>query len=159
MSDRRVMMALVGMAACGLISWVPDWSREDWPRQVTAHGCSDIVLPATAQVRVECGANNVVAAIVTPVDSWIARRLRASSLWTQPQGGGVRRASATVSIAGEFVIVEKTTCGACARVMGTTWLFRPGIVAASTLEAAQAAAGLRATQPLRTVDAWRAARP
>lgn len=158
-TPRRCSALALAAIASATIAWAPDWSRDDWPRTLMAHACGAIAARTNASVQVECGANDVVAALRTPVDYAIARRMGAVELWRGAVGGGGERASVRVSVVGAFVIVEQTSCGACARVMGTTWVLRPPLALPSTLSDAQRAAGLRASPLLRTVDAWRGARP
>ncbi len=158
MTLRSSIAVLVALAP-PLISWVPDWGRDDWPRELLLHTCADITLPVQSEIAVECGQRNTVALLRTAVDTNVAARLQAAPAWFTGVATGIRRAGVRVSIWGEYVIVEKTTCGACARVMGTTWTIRPSLVSASTLTLVQQMAGVRSSPPLRTVDAWRRARP
>jgi hypothetical protein len=157
MSVRGSMLAVVLLAA-PLISWAPDWAREDWPRQLVAR-CRDVALPANSGLRIECSPSGAFAAFFGEVDMAIAHRMGATALWSRWHDQVIRRGGVRVFSSGSLVIVEHTTCGACRRVMGTTWMIDPALASAATLAAAQREAGLRAAPLLRTVAAWRTARP
>jgi hypothetical protein len=157
MTVRGSMLAVVVLAA-PLISWAPDWGREDWPRQLVAR-CRDVSLPAASGLRIECAPSGAFAAFLGEVDMAIAHRMGATALWSRFVNAGVWRGGVRVFSVGTLVIVEHTTCGACRRVMGTTWMIDPALATPTTLAAAQREAGLRPAPLLRTVAAWRTARP
>lgn len=156
---RPVVLALVA-ALVPLISWVPDWRREDWPVQAMAHSCAHIQL--TDSMRLECAADGTVAMMTGPVDYWLARRMRATQTFSnrrQPAASTGQRPSLDISVVGDIVVVEQVMCGACRRVIGQSWAFRPAKTSARTLATIQTAAGLPASPLLQSVSAWRSARP
>lgn len=157
--QRPVLAALVA-ALVPLISWVPDWRRDDWPVQVMAHACAQIHLADA--MRLECAADGTVAVLTTPVDSWLARRMRATQTFSNrraPAASTGQRPSLDISVLGDIVVVEQVRCGSCRRVVGQSWAFRPAKTSPRTLATIQAAAGLAATPLLQTVSAWSSARP
>ncbi|MBL8684539.1 MAG: hypothetical protein JNK05_35520 [Myxococcales bacterium] len=157
--QRSLLPALV-LALVPLISWVPDWRRDNWPVQVMAHPCAHIQL--TDSMRLECAADGSVAVLTGPVDYWLARRMRATQTFSnrrQPAASTGQRPSLDISVVGDIVVVEHVTCGACRRVMGQSWAFRPAKASAASLASIQAAAGLPARPLLQSVSAWSRARP
>ncbi len=114
---------------------------------------------ANATTAVRCAADGSVGAVETPVDFGLARQFEAQIRWTwtppaQMARAPAARAGTAVFVAGDFVVVERTTCPGCRRVMGRAWAFRPTSAPEATLRAVQQAAGLPPSPLLRTVPAW-----
>lgn len=153
-----ILSALVCFAAPAL-AWSPAPDDARWAPHAFEHPCADVHLPAAAGA-VYCAADGAVGAVEAPVDLELARQFEAQPRWTwTPPGAAARQRATTVLVAGEFVVVHQVTCGACRRVMGRAWAFRPATAPADRLALAQAAAGLPARPLLRTVRTWEDARP
>lgn len=129
-----------------------------WALQLFGHPCADITL-SNPEHRVHCAADGSTAALQGPVDGQFARNLRARQAW---EARGTARwgqpPAIVVSVQRDLVIVENTTCPACARVMGMTWVLRPDRAPDALLRIVQQTAGLPTEPLLRTVRAWRGAR-
>lgn len=61
----------------------------------------------------------------------------------------------TVSIGGNFVVMEAERCPTCNVQRGPAWVFRPQYVRPATMRAMQLEAGLGAAPLRTTLDAWR----
>ncbi len=138
-------------------AWAPPMTDGRWPLQLFTHPCADIALDR-AQLRVHCAVDGSTAALQGPVDAGFAHNLgarrawdaRGTARWGQPP-------AIVVSVQGDYVIVENTTCPACARVMGMAWVLRPERAPDALLRTVQQTAGLPVEPLLRTVRAWRGA--
>lgn len=155
-SPLAALLSLVALAAPAL-AWAPPTSDPRWALQLFTHPCADIAL-ANAEYRVHCAADGTTAALQGPVDGQFARNLHAREAWVARgtarwgQNPGI-----VVSVLGDVVVVENTTCPACARVMGMTWVLRPDRAPDPLLRIVQETAGLPGEPLLRTVRAWRGA--
>lgn len=147
-------LLLLGATA---LAWAPPTNDPRWPLALFTHPCADISLP-NPEYRVHCAADGSTAALQGPVDGQFAHNLRAREAWT---ARGTARwgqdPAIVVSVQGDVVVVENTTCPACARVMGMTWVLRPDRAPDALLVTVQQSAGLPVAPLLRTVRAWRAA--
>jgi len=138
-------------------AWAPPLTDPRWPLQLFDHPCADIAL-GNAEYQVHCAADGSTAALQGPVDAGFAHNLRARQAW---DARGTARwgqlPAIVVSVQGDLVIVENTTCPACARVMGMAWVLRPERAPDALLRTVQQTAGLPTEPLLRTVRAWRSA--
>lgn len=157
-SALRALTLSLSVFAASALAWSPAANDALWARHVFDHRCAEVTF-ANASVTKQCAADGSVGAVQAPVDLHIAQRLSATPHWTRSAVGQNARGSTTVFSFEDFVVVEETTCPQCARVMGTTRMFRPARAPDAVLLAAQTAAGLPATPLLRTVQAWRDANP
>lgn len=139
------------------LSSVASTPVSDDPRQLFAQPCAPLAAQSRAGFRAYCAPNDSVIALQYPVDAHVAHRINATRLWDRPAPPS-SDSHTEASVAGDFIVVEHTSCPTCRRVMGTTWMFRPAQAPAEVLTAAQSAAGLPTTPLLRSVAAWRAAR-
>ena len=161
-SAPSLLLSLVSFAALSF-AWTPAADDARWARHAFDHRCADVRL-ANATTAVRCAADGSVGAVETPVDFGLARQFEAHIRWTwtppeQMTRAPAARAGTAVFVAGDFVVVERTTCPGCRRVMGRAWAFRPTSAPEATLRAVQQAAGLPPSPLLRTVPAWEGARP
>lgn len=157
-SALRALTLSLSVFAASALAWSPAANDALWARHVFDHRCAEVTF-TNASVTTQCAADGAVGAVQAPVDFHIAQRLSATPHWTRSAVGQNARGSTTVFSFEDFVVVEETTCPQCARVMGTTRMFRPARAPDAVLLAAQTAAGLPATPLLRTVQAWRDANP
>lgn len=162
LSAPSFLLSLVSFAALSF-AWTPAADDAQWARHAFDHRCADVRL-ANAATAVRCAADGSVGAVEAPVDFGLARQFEAQIRWTWTPAAQMARAPAAragtaVFVAGDFVVVERTTCPGCRRVMGRSWAFRPASVPEATLRAVQQAAGLPPSPLLRTVRAWEDARP
>lgn len=159
MRTRSLLPALLSFVAVAApaLAWAPPTTDPRWPLQLFTHPCADIAI-ANAEYRVHCAPDGTTAALQAPVDAALAHNLRAREAWTaRGTARWGQNPAIVVSVQGDFVVVENTTCPACARVMGMSWLLRPERAPDPLLRIVQQTAGLPAEPLLRTVRAWRGA--
>jgi hypothetical protein len=153
MSARLALIALL----LPLLSWTPDFSRSDWLVALMAQPCASIrIAPRDLSIAVLCDGARVEA-LRASTTSGLPYAARARRVWSAMSARprdfmGV----VTVSIGGDFVVIEAERCPTCNVQRGAAWVFRPHYVRPATMRAIQLEAGLGAAPLRTTLDAWRA---
>jgi hypothetical protein len=139
-----------------LLSWTPDFSRSDWLVRLMAQPCASIrIAPRDLSMAVLCDGPRVEA-LRASTTSALPYAARARRVWSSLSARRGRLFDVvTVSVGGDFVVVEAEQCPTCNVQRGPAWVFRPAYARPATMRAIQLAAGL-GDAPLRlTVAAWR----
>lgn len=143
-----------------LLAWTPNFSRSDWLDQLLRQPCGSIrFLPMDDNLSVRCDGARVEA-LRASTTSGLPHAARTTRVWSAVSARrGDFMGVVTVSIGGEFVVVEAERCPTCNVQRGPAWVFRPQELRPTTLRAIQREAGLGAVPLRTTLDAWRTRSP